>query len=441
MDSLKLINEVNMYLDALPKHKDLMSNSDEVVSKVKEYKATMEQKGFISPLGKIRVNYEGLSAEDKREIKKQLRMMRYLTYIKKITLARTKLSLSSIIVGKRLMAALNLPVDSEELTYLPFDGNLFGYVGRFGIVSSTVYSRVKSFLALEHLPELYQVKIEYNDERDKGNVKQDRLTLIRVDRSLEKRLKEAYGDSCKVVSIEPLKKPLIHNGYVRAAVSCYYSLRTCEKKFQSLCEKHVTDRIREYRSLLSEIDFDEWTSLRLIQEHPELTEKLIESRFIQKNINSLPTIDSEHEFSYNTEFKDELFSYRRRVIDGLFNHARKTILSQLYAYYMTATKTYREKNSIFPTLVVEPNELQLSIFDELDWTSKDVLSEKFNLEKKVRDNRYLGPALYTIRLNKDAYTVARRFNLSVDKLKENIKIVSALIGGRGREFLERLGSR
>ena len=441
MESLKLINEVNSYLDELSNYKKVISNMDEIIDMVKKYKEEMSS--FVNPFGNIKINLDGLSANELSEVRKQIKMIKYIAYLKKITLLRAKLSFSSLAVGQRLINVMKVPEESDYLSFIPYNGNLLGYISRYGVISSILYSRMKVLLSLTHLPEQHKIKIRYKDE--KNDEKQEILILTNIN-GLNKKIKEKYGEDSEILSIDPLKKPIIHSGHVRSVVSCYYSLKACEERFESLRRKHITNKIKMYKKIVSGDGFDEWTSLNIIREHPKLMDKLIAGGFVDKRISQ--SIDEKEyaseniEYVYNQEFEPEILIYRRRIIDSLSSYAKKDFLNHLYIYYMTTSKTYREKNNLFPTLATEPNETQLSVFDGISWTNKDVLSEKFRIEKLVKeDHKYIGPALYKIRLNEDVEKVAERFNVDPEGLKRNIKIISSLITGRGKEFLEKVNFR
>ncbi len=435
-DSLRLAYEVNEYLDRLKDVDFVRGHLDEIYDRVKEYKNLMVLKGFDNPFGNLQTDLSGLTGQELAEAKKHLRFLRYLAQIKKITLTRAKISLAALAVGDRLIRLLGKDVDDLEL--LPLDGDLLGKVGRYGGVSTVVYSQLKMLLKMAQEPEEFTVRYSVDDE-----VKLVRLTHTD---NLEERLQRSHpGTVLKVLSIESLRKPLIKNGYVRTVVACYYSLLSCVDRFDVLRKRYMNERIREYFDTVNKIGFDEWTHIIVLADHEDLMNELVEHGFVIRlrepiTVSVGESISKEIYYSYDPDFEQELNSYKTRIRQALIRYAKRQLMEDLYIYYMTHSSSERERNNLFPTLVNPPNELQLRLFNELDWTYSDVLIEKLNLETtlpiRADEHRYLGPVLYSIRKGLDDKEVTRLFRVDYDGFVRVKQTILPLITGRGGRFLE-----
>ncbi|MFA5049828.1 MAG: DUF530 family protein [Candidatus Micrarchaeia archaeon] len=122
------------------------------------------------------------------------------------------------------------------------------------------------------------------------------------------------------------------------------------------------------------------------------------------------------------------------------------LISPIFKFYLKKSVQERKINNLYKSLLAEPEENQLRIFnllgeleDELKNADK-ILTEKINLEKKLKiDSELIGAGVLRIKTGKGNEWISRYLGIENEKVELGKNYVeSYLKGGRGREFLENI---
>ncbi len=434
--SLQLVSEVNNFLDEIDNTSKYLSENE---SRILEYVRQMKVFGFNAPFSSL-VSSTGQELDDAGELektdqKKQNYYMRYYAGLKKMSLNRARVALSS---HKAYRLAIERQGAPGWIKNLPLGGNYIRRLFEAGDIAILNYREyMDSFSSRSARLSMALVTVEHEVE---GFKKTSKFRIANVE-NLEQKVVRAYGVGAKVIKTESAKAlfPIIKNKSSRVAIFtavAAYSLNHAKAQVSS--EHPPGKRILEYAAILKKHGIITDAILDNVEKYDDVKKQLVKAGFATFEDDTFKTDPEIVSFAKSTRSKS--FKYSR---SGMADY----ILSPLAKFYSLKSRSSRESNGIFPSLVSTPALSQISVLElmEFAYPSTAGLSqaiwEKIDAEDGFPPN--VGADYYVGFISsKNTVSVeglAQALSMTLEQVKKSIELFNGLSSGRGGKFLSELG--
>jgi len=429
-----LLAEVKRVNDILDSY-ELPSAEDDCESKIDELSEIMERlvhygfnKSFV-PKG-MAVPKDTPPSE-KREIKRQLRELRYIAFLKKSTLRRVEYAMASYRV-----AALHFKSGALGNAYrhLPYDGNLILRISRLGATAARLYFDIYELLSGEI--EQLGISVDVAIPSEEG-VKYEKLQLYGV-RDVDDYVADMYGESAEIVKTKIITrhKSVLTSRAYRKVLACAYAVNTVTNaRIPQIPEDETHELLHKYMGVLGKYGIREPVRADLL---PDIKEEMVDE--LQKE--NLVYFDSNGEMCLHDELGLKLNETINRRYWEYAKDAYGKIATDMIRHIMLTTRATRREMGIFSfdddLSLVEPIIQKAG----LSGMSKagEMVENKMVLESTFSSSdKKLGLAVF-------AYYQGRKmlkevFDVEFRDVEEDYKLIKAFLergGGRGVKFLEHL---
>ncbi|MCC7569905.1 DUF530 family protein [Candidatus Micrarchaeota archaeon] len=430
LQGLNLIAEINDFLDNIrtpQSTEEILENID----LLRGYTTQMKNYGFENPYKESLSVPKNVLHEDNEsqlnEISKQIKIMKYVARLKKITLNRTKVSLASHLIG------LSFIEKKELYNYLVFDGNYVNSLSKAGIEGYSAFQKINELLCPRETDKWVVATIAYYENGKKEK------TTVRLDVVNKKTIKEIYGKDAEIVKTQIVKKKgIIKNTSSRIAIGVIFSHWAADK-IKTTFEISDDDEVNQYNTVLAELGFVRDIIFDSVEGREEIKNELIKKGFVEK---------IGEEFVTKKELKQKIASRRRKRNAMASRKALSEFLRLMYNFYIKNTKPQRIQMNFCPSLSIEPEEEVVGIFDELKTTHNienagGILSKKFELEKNMPKgfDSLWGVAYFIKETGKDIEWCEKFFDIPKSEINQIIGQVESITTNRGGEFIKMLRGR
>ncbi len=425
--SFNFILRANDYLDKVEMSRDI-TQIEEHIEKLDELRKEMDSRGFSNPgIGMSLSIEEEISQEESVDLKKQLSILKYMEYLKRITLKRVKVALSSFLISKKF-----IKTNPELISHLPVDGNYIGRIIKTGRYGLSAFTRMNTLLSGKDMPSYLIANIEYEKE---GKKKTENIRIIK-NHNLEERVKRDFGENAKVLKTRIVRKPgLVTSTSARTSIILSFVSRSAEE-VKKLMDKKEEGKIKEYNNILRENGLVPDSRIDLVDGFHNIKKELIKKGFLS---------EEDEKVELTEELKTQI--NRRTSLGNLLTEKKATrdLLLTLYKYYLLNSKTTRQENNLLPTLSVEPEVSHLDVFNILEHgenkieNASNILKEKIESEDLIlrMNQKIFGASFFAFKSNKDLDWCSEFFNIDKEELKKGIKDIKIILEqGRGKDFLE-----
>lgn len=432
--SLNLLIKANSFLDDLSsKHYDQIELESNI-AKLREFRVKMEEAGFANPYkggSNVPVNMLDADSDQLADIKKQISKIKYLNYLKKITLGRIKSSLAAHVIAR----SYEKNKINHLLNHLPYDGNYIDKLSKSGIHGYNTFKDMSDQIFEVGREKYVLATVKYVQDGA------DRTIQVKVksEKDLTSKVKRAYGDTAEVIDTHVVKKPsIIRSGHVRtmAMVSfCSYAADKVAEQIQSEDSDNLL--LLKYNHFLKSKGITTDVRLDLVEGFDELKDELVKEGLMTK---------AAGQYFLDRNIASVVSKRKKVLAEGTRSSALGHILFTLFKHYMTTNKATRENSNLYPTLLVNPDVDYYSMFDYLSHTEYEInnaaqiLDEKFTFEKYglKMDPLSFGAALFVVKSNKDVEWVSKHFDVDYAFLVSSVQKIKGIIDGqgRGKEFLK-----
>ncbi len=436
-DSLRLVAEVNEYLDTIDEQGTLDMGRRE---KLEEFKSEMLERGFAAPflamMAQTRSELEDEAAEDMHDRSRQLKRLRYVASLKKFTLNRLRVSLAA----HKLAQALQESGRGALVSCLPLGGSYIKELTSAGEMAAEGYHYLMSIF----LPRRFNISSASAVIKavSGGEEKEKELDLGEsADPTQE--LRELLGKTKGVKEIQIAQKPkgLIKNHSTRVALftaAAVYAEK--EARAKMIEDENQSSKVRSYNTLLHKHGIVSDVPLSALEGMDALHEEAIKAGFASK---------VHGEFVMEEELELALHKRRAKYRQMCTEGAGKTVFGLLAWYYVCFRAEGRKAYGAMPAILAEPDEKLLHVMHELQEEGEllkhpdRLLAQKMALESRAPPlpSKEWGPAFIALKIGQDAAWAARYFNSDEAAISAAMPLVKSLISqpaGRGAKFLEGL---
>ncbi|MFA5382701.1 MAG: DUF530 family protein [Candidatus Micrarchaeia archaeon] len=427
-NSYNFILHANEYLDSVEAPKNIVQ-IEQSIKELDELRKEMLSRGFSHPsigASELSLNLDS-NRENNADIKKQLSIIKYTEYLKRITLKRVKIALSSFLISKQL-----INTNPNLITHLPIEGNYIGRIIKTGRYGLTAFTRMNTLLSGRDVPQYLIAKVQYEE---KGKIKNENLKFIKKD-NLEERIKREYGETAKILKTRIIKKPgLITSNSARTSIILSFISKSAEE-VKKIMDEQERGKIKEYNTILRQNGLIPDSRIDLVEGFENVKNLLIERKFITK-------IDDKLEI--DEELKSEIT--RRTSLGNLLTEKKATneLLLTIYKFYLLNSKTTRQEINLLPTLSVEPEDYHLEVFNILEYGENKIENAKLILKEKIEseklsfriNEKIFGASFFAYKSNKDLEWCSNFFDIKKEELEKGINEIKLIMEkGRGKDFLE-----
>ncbi len=427
-NSFNFIIRANEYLDTIEEPRDI-AQIEEHIEKLNELRKEMEKRGFKNPnfnFANVSVDLD-IDQEESIDLKKQLSMLKYYDYIKKITLTRVKIALTSFLISKRF-----IQTDPNLIQHIPIDGNYIGKVIQSGKYGLNAFTRMNSLLSGKDMPQYVIAKIEYTED----NKKKIKNLRIYKKHNLEDRIKKDFGETAKIIKTRVVKQPgLVTSNSARTSLILSF-VSKASKEVKQIMDEQEQGKIKEYNELLKQNGLVPDSRLDIVEGFEEIKEQLLNKNFL---------IQTEETLELDPELLAQIT--RRNSLGNLLTEkkASRDLLLTIYSFYLLNSKTSRQENNLVPTLTVEPEEHHLEVFNILEHgenkieNATKILKQKLDSENLIprMDQKIFGASFFAYKTNKDLDWCSNFFDIDKKEIETGISEIKLVLEkGRGKDFLE-----
>ncbi len=217
---LSMFAEVKKVNDILDLY-ELPSGEDDCnikIEEISEIRNRLIDRGFNRIFSPSLRGIENASKEEIRDIKKHLREIRYMNYLKKSTMRRLDYAMASY---KIALMYFKSGVMEEVYKHLPYDGNIIDRIAKLGTTAAHVYFEIYDLLSGDVKQIGISVDVAVPSEQ---GIKYERLQLYGVN-NLDDYLSNLYGRNVEVVKTIIIKKhkSLLTSVNYRKVLACAYA--------------------------------------------------------------------------------------------------------------------------------------------------------------------------------------------------------------------------
>ena len=340
--SESLIAGVNSKLDGIAQfYKVNVKALEDMVEKMK----TM---GFQNPFkpAVIGVEQAELSAEARRDVVRQLRLLRDTYLMKKHSLKRARVSLAAHKLYEHINSTGRF---SEAKDHLPLDGNYIKLIASFDLFCYEAYLKLMEFLGTtgkyEHSA---LVKIK---RMEKGNEIVENFKIINP-QNIAERVKAVYGNDADILGIRFLnpERRLIKGAEYRVALASALAAHAYDSIVKEGKNKESSELVKKYNSIISKYGVSKFYRIDLVDGYEELKEELAKEELGQ--------FDGS-EFFIDEELAKDVESTKNRISKKVFIKAKSMFQAALLEYLVS-----KQETSFVPNFAVKNNTLYGEVFKE-----------------------------------------------------------------------------
>lgn len=418
------VKRVNDILDCyeLPSGEDDCSIKIEEISEIRN--RLIERgfnKTFISSYSVPKI----ASREEKRDIRRQIRDMRYVNYLKKSTLKRLDYAMASYKIALLHFRSGALP---EAYNYLPYDGNIVGRITKTGAIGARLYFDLYELVS----GEVQQIGISLDVAvPEEGGVGYERLQLYGV-RNVDDYINNLYGEDVEVIRTRIIRK---HRSFLtsksyRKALACAYAANTA---MDNSFEPMDSEGLEEYVGLLKKYGICELVRIDGLNSIDErLIDELAKKELIKFSGGKLCLAD-DLAAKLNEKMSRRYWEYLKK--------AYGKVVLDLIRLIMLTTKNVRRMLGVFS--FDDDVELLKPVIEKAGL--KGIVNAQKMIDDKLRIDESVGFGSRKIGLAVFAYYQGSKrlkevFNTDMKEIGEECKMVRSYIEekGKGGEFLEHL---
>ncbi|MEM3030579.1 MAG: DUF530 family protein [Candidatus Micrarchaeia archaeon] len=435
--SLHLIARANAFLDELAlgsgSPAELRRRLEGSLRVLIQLKEEMLFHGFAAPfIGITRVqppDEEFASAEEARDLSKQIARMRYVASLKKFTLARTRIAIAA---HKAALGELEHGLRPELLQVLPLDGNYIGRLTASREHGLHAYHALTELLADGGVEEGVSVVIEHAKD---GSPVRARFNLSTA-KNLEEKVKRAFGESARILSLKPVaSKGLVRRRSARVCLASAYAVLAASQVEKELAGQ-APARVAAYASLLKKHGLEGDALVSEVDGYEELKEELAKNGLLRFEAGE--AILDEEVASY--------LSRRRRLLrERAAKKAKELLALDLLKFFLLVPRREREKGLLFPSLPPLLSKESLAFLEAIASlhgirNAAGIVAAKLKAEelKLNLGGRSFGSAFFYLNSDKPVEWCEKNFGLPRERILAAARTLAPLVEAR-EERLRELG--
>ncbi|MCX8166785.1 MAG: DUF530 domain-containing protein [Candidatus Micrarchaeota archaeon] len=419
LTSESLIGKTNELLDSI--HNFNPSN----IQVIEELVETMKNMGFANPFKPIIVPLKDVevSADTKKDIKRQIKKMKEIYLLKKYTLRRAKVAYAAHRLCNHFK---NTNYFNELIHYLPYDGSYVKRIATYNIYAYECYLTLMQFLSTSVEEYSVLVTLKYRNEKDNEVI--ESFKLINPN-NINERVKAIYGNSAEIIGtkfLNPLKT-LIKGAEYRIALATALTSHSVEQNLEFIDRaiKNTSDKFKKYDELMKKNKLNSLYRIDLVNGYEEVKEELVNS--------NLAFYDGE-EFFLDNELAKEIEHTKNRISKHLFEYSRNMIQRYLITHMISNINF-----NFLPNFTIQNKELYAELFDEFihdnkNYSLKEAIKEFVELEKyNVLENDRLLAALLAKHI-KDVNIASQIIGISKNEVQKSLEILDKVDFERLKKF-------
>ncbi|MEM3364323.1 MAG: hypothetical protein QXS93_02315 [Candidatus Micrarchaeia archaeon] len=414
---------------------ELPSGEDDCESKIEELSEIRErliEEGFNrSFMPRMPQNIQDLPRSEISEIKRQIKEMRYVAYLKKSTLRRVDNAMASYKVA---LIHYKSGALGNAYRYLPYDGNLVWRISRVGAIAARLYFDIYELLSGEL--EQLGISVDVALPSEEG-VKYERLQLYKVN-DLDDYIAENYGKEAEIVKTKIITRhrSILSSKTYRKVLACAYAVNSAssvsvpEDKGD---EKH--ELLQKYLRVLRKYGIKEIVRIDTYQDiREDMIDELQKEMLVYFDQKGTMYLDDDLSIKLNEIISKRYWEYAKDA------YSKMSI--DLIRLLMLTTRETRREMGVFSfdddTSLLQP------LVEKSGLAGIIKASEMVNNKLRIEDA--FGTGRKKIGLAVFAHYQGKRklkevFGVDFKDIEEDYRIVDTYLkggSGRGGEFLEHL---
>jgi Zn-finger domain-containing protein len=433
-DSIEAINETNDFLDSL------QNPNEQSLEKLLEYRTKMIELGFNSPFktlfAKMSQEYIEDVANEAQDIKKHLKEIRYLAFLKRSTLNRVRVAIAS----HHLLNAFK-DFDATHLNkYLPIEGDYKKRIINAGeSTAQTYHELVSKFENRQHKILSASAIVSFMQD----GIKKEENIEIQNGENAQDVAKQKFGENAVVEDLKLKRKTptLIKNHSTKTSLFCAvctYAQEIVEKKM--IENEKEDENIKIYNQILRQNGLVADSQITQSERFEDVKEKIHEHKLIEKK---------GFDWEMSDEFASKLHRRREQRRKMILSIAQNELFKILQWYYICHSKDSRSTYGAMPSVIAQPKKEQLIVMNEISPIGYAIKNPTEIIFKKIQmedvslplSSKIWGPAFVCIESHADAKWIATEFKIEQKELETAILLIRPLIekpDGRGAQFLQSL---
>ncbi|GEM_PF-2205061 len=225
--------------------------------------------------------------------------------------------------------------------------------------------------------------------------------------------------------IEDVIKPFFKSTSVRKALLSAIVFYASDGVKNEMINSEKDEKLIEYNSILRKYKILPYSRVEHLEGFEELKKEMTEKGFFENE-------------KMKEEFAEKLEEKKRAIRKEIRRRSFLLAFIPIIKFYLRETRESAKRNKPYPSLVPEPDEKTLSNFVLLnEFTGMDF--GKILRERMSYYDYNIGTAV--VAKEKGVEWASEFLKISEDEIKKQVEMYEALKGGRGREFLERIGDK
>lgn len=420
---VKRINDI-LDLYELPSGEDDCNIKIEEISEIRNMLIERGFNRFFSPSLK---GIENVSKNEIKDIKKQLKQIRYMNYLKKSTMKRLDYAMASY---KIALLHFKSGVMENSYRHLPYDGNIMDRIAKLGSTAAHVYFEIYDMLSGDVKQIGISVDVAVPSEQ---GVKYEKLQLYGVN-NLDDYLFNLYGKGVEIIKTRIIKKhkSLLTSKNYRKVLACAYASNVMREGELSL--KSEDEEVNKYFSILRKFKICEPVRIDLLKD--DISEQVIEE-LISNNL----AYYENGKLYLNEELANKVNAIANRRYWNYVKKSYTKIVLDFTRLITLTTKNVRKSLGIFSfdddIVLLKP------IIEKAENRGlpnlQAMIEDKYKIEKSIGfADKKIGLALFAYYYGKQKLKAL--FNIDFSEIADEYKIVETFLTkkGRGEKFLEHI---
>ncbi|MEM3372600.1 MAG: DUF530 family protein [Candidatus Anstonellales archaeon] len=420
--SESLLGKANEFLDRID------SFNPKNIAKIQELVEKMQNQGFANPFKPILIPLKDVevSAETKKDIRRQIRKMKEIYLLKKFTLRRAKVSFAAHSLCNHFKKT-NYFLELEK--YLPYDGSYVKRIASYNIYAYEAYLAIMQFLSTSIEEYSVLITLKYKDEKDNEII--ENFKLINPN-NINERIKAIYGNSAQILGTKFLnpQKNLIKGVAYRIALTTALTTYSLEKNrdfINDLLENKTSEKYRKYSKIMKAHKLNELYRIDLVNGYEEVKEEIVKK--------DLGFYDSQ-EFFLDNDLAKEIESLKNLIKRKLYEDAKWLIQNYLLQHLLADVNF-----NFIPNFTLKNKELYAELFEEFKhnenyYSLKEPIKEYLDLVKfEIVENNKLMAALIAKHL-KNSKIAAEIIGLSSNEVEKTLSMLEKVNIEKLKKFHE-----
>ncbi|MGB9719107.1 MAG: DUF530 family protein [Candidatus Anstonellales archaeon] len=283
------------------------------------------------------------------------------------------------------------------------------------------------YVAMLKKSTLARVRVALSAKKIKQNIPYEDFTnYLPTDGNYVKNLVSSGANGIMVFKeLEDGVKQFFKSTSVKKALLSAIVLYSAEGVKNEVGENEKDERVIEYNSILRKHKIVPYSRVEHIEGFEELKQELQEKGFFESG-------------EMKREFAEKIEERKRMIRREVRKRSFLLTFVPIAKFYLRETRESAKRNKIYPGLVSEPDEKAISNFVSIkEFTGMDFA--KIISERMEYYDYDVGAAI--VAKEKGVGWACEFLKMGEEEVKKQIEIYEALKGGRGREFLERIGDK